>query len=61
MRLLEAIIEMATCVEAGSVDDYRGGSESVADRKAYEDAIDAGLWARQEKRRRGQRRMEAHR
>ena len=55
-QLLDAIITMASVVEAGSVDDYLGYSndESTA---MYADALKAGDWAAQEQHRRQIRRV----
>lgn len=50
-RILNAIAEMSSRVEAGTVADYRG-YDRPEDEKAYQDAVDAGIWARQVMRKR---------
>lgn len=57
-RILEAIAEMAAGVEAGDVSDYRG-HDRPDDRKAYDDALDAGIWARKVLRQREAKRKKA--
>ena len=48
-RILEAIVEMSCRVEAGWPGDYRETENpSREDEAAFEAAIDAGTWAKQE-------------
>jgi hypothetical protein len=54
-RILKAIVEMGCRVEAGDVEDYQG-FDGKEERKAYNDAIDAMIWARAVLRKRREKR-----